>query len=116
MESLRNVRRSYDVILNSLASQNKSTEGQLLVSYSRNDRQLRLYTLLKILEELYKFLLYQKTETAISLSAATSANSRIPEPARLGGPVRPDRKATYFIAFFFGLTIPISLIVVLKNT
>ena len=54
MESLRNVRRSYDVILNSLASQNKSTEGQLLAIPGMTYQAASIQRQQKILEELYK--------------------------------------------------------------
>src|SRR5439155_11350085 len=46
-------------------------------------------------------------------SASTISNSRVLEPAVASWvPVKPDKKAAYFVAFFFGLAIPVSIIVI----
>ncbi len=112
IENLNNVKKAYYIQLNSLEGYSKSTESRLLSLPGKGKEQAEIGRQQKILEELYKFLLTKKIETSIS-SASTIANSRVLEPASASwAPVKPDRKAMYFMAFFFGLIIPIGFIAI----
>lgn len=110
IESLNNVKRGYQIALSSMENKSRQTESQLLSLPGKGKQLAEISRQQKILEELYKFLLTKKIETSIS-SASTISNSRVLEPAVASWiPVKPDKKAAYFVSLFFGLAIPIGLI------
>lgn len=112
VENLNNVKKSYEITLTGAQEKSKKMEGELLSLPGKGKQLAEISRQQKILEDLYKFLLTRKIETSIS-SASIISNSRVLEGATVSLiPVKPDKKATYFIAFFLGLVIPIALIYV----
>lgn len=60
----------------------------------------------EIKANLYLMLLQKREENAITL-AATANNGRVVEEPRPGGPVSPNRRNIYMVAFVLGLAFPI---------
>jgi len=114
LQNLKNVRQTYLLSLNNLASRNREAGREISQIPGKEKQLLDITRRQKILEELYSFLLQKKLETSIG-SASTISNVKVIEPAMAsGGPVMPNRKSTFTMAFFLGLLIPSLIIFLLE--
>jgi tyrosine-protein kinase Etk/Wzc len=114
LETLMNIRQTHMLAMDELTRKNKDAD-KLISSIPSKEKQLREVTRQQnILQELYSYLLQKKLETAIS-SASTISNIKVMEPALAsGGPVSPNRKATYMIALLVGIIIPVGIVFLLE--
>ena len=114
LQNLKNIRQAYQVSVNNLAARNREAGREISQIPAQEKQLLDITRRQKILEELYSFLLQKKLETSIG-SASTISNVKVIEPASSsGGPVKPNRKGTYSIAFFLGLLIPAVIIFLME--
>ena len=110
LANINNVRRGYDVALTDLQRKTQATESLIGTIPGKQKQLLEITRQQQILQELYSFLGQKKLETSIS-SASSVSNTRILEPADYSNvPIRPNKKATYVIAFLVGLAVPVSII------
>lgn len=112
LQNLKNVRQSYQIMVNSLSQKNKETGMEVSRLPAKEKEMLDISRRQKILEELYSFLLQKKLETSIG-AASTISNVKVIEyaiPSDL--PVYPNKPSTYTLAFFLGLFIPAAIIFV----
>jgi len=106
VEALTSIRQSYLIARESILKRNNELQGQLQEIPSKGQQLAERNRQQKIKEELYLFLLQKREETAIA-SASTVSDSKVVEPALArGGPISPNPRSTYMIAFILGLVIP----------
>jgi capsular exopolysaccharide synthesis family protein len=114
LQNLRNIRQAYQFSVDNLERRRGAAGKEISLLPAKEKELLDITRRQKILEELYSFLLQKKLETSIG-SASTISNVRVVEPAlSSGGPVMPNRRATYLVALFAGLAIP-GLVIFLIN-
>lgn len=114
LENLRNIRKSYQLAMESVRSKAKTLDDQILSMPGKEKQLLEKTREQKILEELYSFLLQKKLETSIA-SASTISNIKVLEPAMAGGiPVAPNRKSTYLLFSMLGLILPSGIIFLIE--
>lgn len=110
VQNLKNIRQAYQFAINSLQSRNTEAGREISQIPAKEKQLLDITRRQKILEELFSYLLQKKLETSIS-SASTISNVRVIEPALASFvPVKPNKRGTYTIAFFIGLLLPVSII------
>ncbi|HXB91745.1 MAG TPA: polysaccharide biosynthesis tyrosine autokinase [Puia sp.] len=112
--NLNNIRKSYEVAVQSIQGNNKTVDNLISKIPSTEKELLEVTRQQKILEELYSFLLQKKLETAISAAAKVS-NIKVLEPAMSSSqPVSPSKKSVYSLFLFLGLAIPTGIIVLIE--
>lgn len=113
IENLRNIKRSYDLVIKDLSTQSNTLRTQVQ-SVPQKEKGLREIARQQgIKENLYLYLLQKREETAITL-ASTISNSRVVDGAVSSStPVSPNRKSVYTIAFVLAILIPILIIYLL---
>jgi tyrosine-protein kinase Etk/Wzc len=110
LENLRHVRETYNLAIEQLDRKNVEANSSVMSIPFKEKILLDVTRRQNILQELYSFLLQKKLETAIS-SASTISNIKVLEPALAsGGPILPNRKGLYTIAFMIGLAVPAGFI------
>jgi tyrosine-protein kinase Etk/Wzc len=113
-EALMNIKKSYQLSVNSVQQAEDQLKGQLNTLPGKSFQLLNIERQQKILEELYSFLLQKKIESSIS-SASTISNSKVLEPALAGGdPISPDKKKTYSFYLMVCLLIPVGIIALVE--
>ncbi|HUR12018.1 MAG TPA: polysaccharide biosynthesis tyrosine autokinase [Flavitalea sp.] len=109
LANLKNIRQTYVMMMASLTTKTSKSNADINSIPGKGRELLERQRQQSILQELYSYLLQKKLETSIA-SASTISNIRVIEPAASNGvPISPNRKASYMIAFFLGLLIPVSL-------
>lgn len=113
-QALRNVRQSYEIVINNLQRQTEQNQSQLKGVPGKTMALLNIQRQQKILEDLYSFLLMKRLETAIS-SAATVSNSKVIEPAAASyEPISPNKKSIYMLHLIIGLLIPVGVVAAIE--
>jgi len=114
LSNLRNIRQTYVVTLSNLTGRSRQSSSDINSIPGKGRELLERTRQQNILQELYSYLLQKKLETSIA-SASTISNIRVVEPAAYNVvPIKPNRSASYLIAFFLGLLIPASIIFLLE--
>ncbi|NRD20161.1 polysaccharide biosynthesis tyrosine autokinase [Winogradskyella eckloniae] len=108
--SLKNIKSSSQLTLNSLSRENNRIQGRLSTAPTKQ-RQFRDITRQQnIKESLYLYLLEKREESAIKLGM-DSPNAKIVDSAFSSHkPVAPNTMIVYIASLLFGLGIPIALI------
>lgn len=110
VETLNNIRKTHLLALDEVARKNKEADQTISSIPSKEKQLLEVTRQQNILQELYSYLLQKKLETAIA-SASTISNIKMIESAMAsGGPISPNRKGLYIMAFVVGLAIPAGII------
>jgi tyrosine-protein kinase Etk/Wzc len=114
VETLKNVRQTLSFTLEQLQGKTQETNKLITAIPSKEKQMLEVTRQQSILQELYQYLLQKKLETAIA-SASTISNIKVIEPAmQAGGPVSPNRRGMYMVAFFLGAAIPIGIVFLIE--
>ena len=110
LENLNNVKRTFDLQINSLNQKNQQYNSRISSIPIKEKELLEITRQQGIKQSLYLFLLQKREETAISL-AATVSNSQVVDAA-IGSdmPVLPNTKNIKMLAVFLGLIIPVGFI------
>lgn len=110
LTNLRNIQGAYEAALRGL-SEKRAMRGKEISQMPGKERKLLdIARRQKILEELYSFLLQRKLETSIS-SASTISSVKVIEPAESSsGPVEPNRRKIFLLAFVLGAALPLAVI------
>ena len=113
-ESIINLKSSLKIQEKELAKQENRMNSKI-ASVPRYEREYRsIQRQQQIKETLYLYLLQKREETAISMAVTISNTKVLDEAYSNGDPISPNRKMTYVAAFFMGLLIPFSLIIILS--
>lgn len=114
LQNLNNIRKAYQVSVNSLSTRNEFASREISKIPVKEKELLDITRRQKILEQLYSFLLQKKLETSIG-SASTISNVKVVEPAKASlQPVRPNRKNIYLTALLAGLGLPAAFVFLLE--
>lgn len=114
LQNLRNVRKGYQLAVESLDTRSRSANRTISKMPGQQRDLLDITRRQQILEQLYQFLLEKKLETAIG-SASTISSVKVLEPARSSRtPIRPNRQGTYMFAILLGLGLPVFIAFLLE--
>lgn len=106
LENLKNVKRSYQTIINDNLRRSGASESQVKQLPEKEQKQQEIVRDLEIKENLYKFLLEEKEKTSMQ-QASNLANSKILEDAvGSGTPIKPNRRGIQLLSFIIGLGLP----------
>ena len=110
VETLQNVRKTQNMLLNDLVQKNKAAESRITSIPLKERRGNEVERQQVILRELYQYLLQKKLETSIA-SASTISNIKVMESAMSNGnQVSPNKRSIYIIAFLVGVGLPGAII------
>lgn len=113
-QALLNVKQAYLIEGANLDKYNQELQDRVTGLPGKSMHMLNIERRQKILEELYSFLLQKKLETSIA-SASTVSNSKALEPAvGPGAQVSPETRKIYSVYFFFGMLLPLGIIVLIE--
>jgi tyrosine-protein kinase Etk/Wzc len=111
LESLQNIRNGLIITRNNLqatATKFKSRIQQV-PSIERELREISRQQGIK--QELYLYLLQKREESALTLAATVSTNSRVIDPAMAEDePIKPIKLLVLVIALVFGICLPVAII------
>ncbi len=114
LQALSNVKKSYEISINSMDEQLQGNKSNLNALPGKSMELMNIQRQEKILEDLYSFLLMKRLETAIS-SAATVSNSRPIEPASASyAPISPNSKNIYIFHILIGILIPVGIVALIE--
>ncbi|HLO37247.1 MAG TPA: GNVR domain-containing protein, partial [Lacibacter sp.] len=112
IENLKNIRQAYVLSKNELQQRAKTVRTEMFALPEKESqiREIKRQQLIK--NELYTFLLQKREETGIQL-ASTVSNSKIFSEAEGGWmPIFPKKRSAYMLAVFFGLLIPVIIVLI----
>ncbi len=123
LASLRNnIRHTIENHIKTLDIQLKSMygySGDAAAKITSNPGQAKRLTAIerqqKVKESLYLYLLQKKEENAISLTYTSHITKMIDVPHGSKDPTSPNKRNVVFVAFFFGLLIPVVYVFVRAN-
>ena len=114
LESLRNIRSSYQLALNNARQENYAAQGQIRSLPEKQQRLLEMQRQQETKQQVYNILLEQKERSSITL-AATTSNIRIVEEAHPQPvPIKPNKQSVRLVAIFIGLVLPALFIFLLE--
>lgn len=106
LESLANIKSSYNKTINELKKTSASAEGELKLLPFKTRGYYEIKRQVDGKQNLYNLLLEKREQTAIS-KASTISNSQVVEnAAATSNPVKPNRRAVQMLAILIGLAIP----------
>lgn len=111
--SVSSVLKGLEITRHDLENQARKFEGKISNAPTQEKELLSITRQQEIKASLYLMLLQKREENAITL-AATANNGRMIEEPLSGGPVSPNNKSYYLLAFILGIGIPI-VVVYLRN-
>jgi tyrosine-protein kinase Etk/Wzc len=111
LESLKNIRRGLLIARRNLQETSTGFKSRIQQVPSMERELMEISRQQGIKEALYLYLLQKREESALSLAATVSTNSRIIDPAMAGDkPVQPKHLVVFLIALVMGVGIPICII------
>jgi tyrosine-protein kinase Etk/Wzc len=114
LETLNNVRQSYEITRNDLQRRANTMRSQVQAVPGKAKGLLEITRQQKIKEELFLILLQKKEETAIA-SASTISSSKVVEPATASNvPVKPSKGPIYLLYTLIALVLPIIAIFIIE--
>ncbi|MFN5136340.1 MAG: GumC family protein, partial [Chitinophagaceae bacterium] len=112
IDNLKTVKQSYVITRDELYKKNKTAKGEIFELPEKESQIREIKRQQAIKNELFTYLLQKREETGIQLASVVS-NSRVFAEAEGGGePFLPKRKNAYMLAIFFGILIPVIIILV----
>ncbi len=110
--SLSSIKKTSELTLNNLNSENNRISGQLYVAPSKARKFRGIQRQQDIKESLYLYLLEKREESAIRLGMYQPSAKIVDSAYSSYKPVAPNKTITYLASFIFGLMIPLGLIYV----
>lgn len=111
LETLSNIRKGFYVTRKSLQTSSKGFKSRIQQVPSIERELMEISRQQGIKEALYLYLLQKREESALSLAATVSTNSRVIDPAMAEDvPVKPKRFLIFMIALGIGVCLPIAFI------
>ena len=113
LSNVASVEKGLQITRNNLNAEARKYETRISNAPKQEKELISISRQQEIKANLYLMLLQKREENAITL-AATANNGRIIEEPMYGGPVAPNKKQVYIIAFVLGLAIPIGAIYIIR--
>jgi capsular exopolysaccharide synthesis family protein len=110
LETLASIRKSYEIIIDDFYKRESSAQGKVKMIPEISQKLMEIERERDGKLALYKFLLEQREETAMS-QASTISNSKIlefAEPTSI--PIKPNRKVIWMLALIIGIGLPVMFI------
>lgn len=109
IENLRNIKSGLIITRKNLQASSKKFESRIQKVPEIERELMEISRQQGIKEELYLYLLQKREESALSLAATVSSNSRVIDPAMVGDkPVSPKKSMILTFALAMGLCLPIA--------
>jgi capsular exopolysaccharide synthesis family protein len=111
VETISSLKGSLKLTLSGLEVKLRKVQNEISKLPSAEREYINLNRLYKLSENLYLILMEKKTEASITKAANTS-DIAIVNPPTYGGPITPQPRKNFLLAIFFGLGIPIALVII----
>lgn len=113
LNNIVNIERDLKATSQSVKIREQSLSNRLTVLPKQERELIEIQRQQGIKQNLYLYLLQKREETALDLAVAVG-NSRIVEPAAVGGRTKPKPETIWLLGSIFGLILPLLLINLLK--
>lgn len=110
-DNIQNIKQTLQFTRNSLASNNRRTEGQIRTVPGKERTLLDITRQQAIKNNLYTYLLQKREETALSYAAGVSENLLVDVAHSSPDPIKPKKMLIFLIFGLAGLCIPMGIMV-----
>lgn len=114
INSLRNVRRAYQIGKRDLQQMSGSTQSQIQAIPQQEKGLLERVRQQQVKENLFLFLMQKREETNISIASISEKARMVASPQMNTLPIAPNTRMILMAAFLFGLLIPVAIIYVIN--
>jgi capsular exopolysaccharide synthesis family protein len=106
LESLKNVKQSYNTVISSLRQQSAMAQAELSLMPEQQQALTEINRQLEGKLDIYKSLLVKREETAIQLASTISDIKVLQEASPNYAPIKPNRRSVQLMGALIGLLIP----------